>query len=331
MTYSKEAQKILNRNVPPETKTLHTMIRRKKDTVFKPSDKDKQWTVTPKQEYIDRISHLLSDTTTYDRVTRNPLPSMIKDVEDLIDSLSKKYPWLCEKCEPYYPRLPEFYGLAKTHKNQRPPPTRPVVSQIDAPQERLAHFINNILEQAVKLVTTNVPDSFYLKRTLQSEWDGRIHDSHCLLTSDIKSLYTSIPLQDSHIVICKFIKCNINDIELFKLELKDFERMLGALIDTGYFRFNNEYFKQKHGLGMGMKKVPYIAIIYVYCTIELPLLYNNFEYIERVIRKPENLPNIPTFYRCIDDCFVIVDTCEETKITDLFNFINILNSHIQFT
>ena len=60
------------------------------------------------------------------------------------------------------------------------------------------------------------------------------------------------------------------------LSFEEFVLILSTVTYAGYFRFNNSYYKQIDGLDMGVKAAPPFAIIYVYLTVEKPLLENDF-------------------------------------------------------
>jgi len=62
----------------------------------------------------------------------------------------------------------------------------------------------------------------------------------------------------------------------------------------------------------------------------LPLLDNDYSYTPEAPPKPEGLPTIDLWDRYVDDCFSIVEGDENTVLL-LFNYINSLNSDIQFT
>ena len=331
----------VRRSINLNKQTLHPTVDQKKakkilkaegpHLVIKQSDKDKQFVVTEKQTYVKHVEEMLSDTQTYQAVSRNPLPNMKTKIESLCKSLGRKHPWIIDNCEPYLPRLPEFYASYKTHKNINPPPLRPVVSQVDSPAERLAHIANYILTQVVEQIPTNVKSSFNLKRDLLNTWTGAITENHYLVTADVKSLYTSIPLEHGQETVVKFLDHNSHAVDMMGLNIQEFSEILEAVLQGGYFRFNDTFWHQKKGVGMGVKPAPPFAIIYVYCVIELPLLSRNYTYLDQDQPPPEDLPEISSYHRYIDDCLLLIKTEAENNIEILFRYINSLNEDIQFT
>ena len=88
------------------------------------------------------------------------------------------------------PQPPKLYGLPKLHKPNIP--MRPIVSFCGSPTYQLSKYLTNVLkplteESRHKLQSTeNFIDAI---KTIQ------IPDDHKLVSFDVKSLFTSIPLQ----------------------------------------------------------------------------------------------------------------------------------------
>ena len=87
-----------------------------------------------------------------------------------------------------------MYGLAKVHKifTDGFPSIRPILSVIGTPTYKLAKF----LVPKLKLLTTNeytIKDSFTFAEELQSCFDSKL----VMVSFDIESLFTNIPLQET--------------------------------------------------------------------------------------------------------------------------------------
>ena len=76
----------------------------------------------------------------------------------------------------------------------------------------------------------------------------------------------------------EFLEDNSHQINMFGVSLEEFKASLSALLDGGFFRFDDRFYYQKKGLAMGARPAPPLAILYVYLTVELPLLENDFSY-----------------------------------------------------
>ena len=178
-------------------------------------------------------------------------------------------------------------------------------------------------------VPVNIQNTHSLKEKLE-RLNGKIKACHILFTADVKSLYTNVPLDHGIKVVCQFVKDHIKDIDMMGLEFGEFKTILSTVVKSGYFRFDEEFYRQIDGLAMGVKPAPPFAIIYVYCTVELPLLDNDFSYVPEAPKIPDNLPEIVTWDIYVDDALSVM-VGEEEDVKRLFDYINILNPAIEFT
>ena len=177
----------------------------------------------------------------------------------------------------------------KTHKDKIPPPLRPVTSQCDSPSDRIAAVVKFILQQAMKCVSVNIPNSEHLKNKLQEKFDGKINENHILFTSDVNSLYTNVPLHHGIKIVTQFVEDHMDTIDMCGMEISDFDTLLKTVMKSGSFRFDKDFYHQCDELAMGVKPAPQMAIIYVFCTVEMTLLYDDFTYVPDAPQKPSDL------------------------------------------
>ena len=317
-------------NISKKQRTALKELRETSDIIIKQSDKDKQLVAINKSDYIDMCSDHLADSTTYEEVTKNPLPKMEKEVTKTVETICHDSSYLEGKLQPHCPRIPEFYGTFKTHKKVSPPPLRPVVSGCDGPIDKLATLCNAILQQAIDRIPTNISSTTQFKKRLEEKYVGTMGEEHTMFTADIKALYTNIPLDHCLRVTMEFLERNCHTINMMGLSLEEFRAALSTILNEGYFRFDDKYYRQNKGLAMGVRPAPPLAILYVYLTVELPLLENDFSYALSYILRPLDLPTIEYWDRYVDDVFSVVKgdaSCLEKVII----FINKLNPDIQFT
>lgn len=135
---------------------------------------------------------------------------------------------------------------------------------------------------------------------------------------DVVSLYTNIPhphdelrlvLQDTF-----DSRENLVPPTHFLLDLVD------ILMETNYFRYDQQYFVQTKGVVMGSVFAPSAAILFM----------NHFE--QHFILNPNVNPffqHIEKFYHFIDDVFCIYSDPE--SIDNFLNWLNTLHSSIKFT
>ena len=136
---------------------------------------------------------LVNDKQTYEELKRDPTPSLQLKLNSKILTLKKTDAIDTQR---YYrlrcsvPQPPKLYGLPKLHKPGIP--MRPIVSFCGSPTYQLSKYLTTILQPLTdksrrKLESTeNFIDAI---KTVQ------IPDDYKLVSFDVKSLFTSIPLQ----------------------------------------------------------------------------------------------------------------------------------------
>ena len=124
---------------PAESKALRE-LRQSHDLVILLSDKGRASVVLDRNEYDGRIGLLLGHTNTYRKLKKDPTPSLERNMNSLLLSLTKKG----ELPRQLYARLwssagqiPRLYGLPKVHKSGIP--LRPIVSFINSPTYQLSN------------------------------------------------------------------------------------------------------------------------------------------------------------------------------------------------
>ena len=146
-----------------------------------------------KTEYFDKMDSLVNDKRTYEELTVNPAPKLQKGLNAKLLELKKRdllsYN-LYHRLRCSVPLSPKLYGLPKLHKPQTP--MRPIVSFCGSPTYQLSKHLAKTLKPLTdasdhKLQSTeNFIDAI---KTVQ------IPNNHRPVSFDVKSLFTSIPLQ----------------------------------------------------------------------------------------------------------------------------------------
>jgi len=85
--------------------------------------------------------------------------------------------------------LPRAYGLLKVHKPDCP--YRIIVSSLDSPLYNLATFLHKILIKNIPVTDSHLNNSFDLVQKLK---DIQVDDDYILISLDVVSLFTNIPI-----------------------------------------------------------------------------------------------------------------------------------------
>ena len=139
-----------------------------------------------------------------------------------------------------------IYGLPKMHKLRDPtstPPFRPTVSSIGTYNYNLAKLLCNLLEPHI-LNDYNATDTF----TFVQEINNLPMFGKFLISFDVESLFTNIPLKECIDLTVKYISEGNPDLKLTPSDLK---RLFTFATAETHFLFKGSFYDQIDGVAMG--------------------------------------------------------------------------------
>ena len=181
-------------------------------------------------------------------------------------------------------RTPIFYGLPKVHKPTIP--LRPIVSGFDSPTDNLSKYIVSYLQPLAELTSSHFKDSTAFKLSLDEI--SPLPPGAFLVTADIKSLYTNIPIDEGVSRVCDFIDAHRHHLPDHAPNTQVFRLILHHILTHNAFSFLDEHFLQIAGTAMGCRMAP------PYAKIFLDFIDNQILSLDPLIRH---------FKRFIDDLF----------------------------
>ena len=274
-------------NLPKDERQALKRLKTDENIVILPADKGRVTVVMDKTDYYDKMDALVNDKQTYQVPKRDPTPALQRKLNSKLLDLKKtdaidiqRYNRL--RCR--VPQPPKLYGLPKLHKPNIP--MRPIVSFCGSPTYQLSKYLTTVLkpltdESRHKLQSTeNFIDAI---KTVQ------VPDDYKLVSFDVKSLFTSIPLQLAP--DCTETAINNSTIEL-PLPTDDLMDLLSLCLTSTYFQYNSTHYKQLHGTAMGSSVSVVVAEI----------VMQNIE--ERALATCKR--TLPLWLRYVDDTFTAV-------------------------
>ena len=295
-------------NLTKDERQALKRLKTDENIVILPADKGRVTVVMDKTDYYDKMDALVNDKQTYQVLKRDPTPALQRKLNNKLLDLKKtdaidiqRYNTL--RCR--VPQLPKLYGLPKLHKPNIP--IRPIVS-----------FCGSLTYQLSKYLTT-VPkpltdESRHKPQSTENFIDAiktvQVPDDYKLVSFDVKSLFTGIPLQLA--LDCTETAINNSTIELL-LPTDD----LMDLLNLSYFyvfQYNGKHYKQLHGTAMGSPVSVVVAEI----------VMQNIE--ERALATYKR--TLPLWLRYVDDTFTAV---HKDEIDDFHEHLNGQNADVQFT
>jgi hypothetical protein len=151
-----------------------------------------------------------------------------------------------------------LYFLVKVHKDVKPPPLRPICSQLSSVTYYASKYLSLVLMPIVrKYVPTFIDDPLTLINLIHTvKFDKPVS----LAGADIENLYPSIQLEDCLLKVEEFI-LQYNDGSIcvsFVLKLLKF------VLENNYFSWEKLFFHQITGIAMGTPCAVVVSIIYVH-------------------------------------------------------------------
>ena len=199
-------------------------------------------------------------------------------------------------------RLAHIYGLPKTHKQKLS--MRPILSATNSYNFKLAKW----LDEKLSPLSTNCYTVTDVYKFLDNIKTAQLSSSDILVSYDVESLFTNVPVDETIDIIVKKAFTNnwfnlTHDMDLTECDLKE---LLTIATKNQLFTFQGKLYEQIDGVAMGSPLGPLMAN-YFMCSIEEEIASEGF------------LP--PQYHRFVDDTFTIMPANDDAE-----KFLERLNS-----
>lgn len=261
------------------------------------SDKGKIVILMNKQEYEDKLTDHLADTTHYEMCTGNPLSELVARERELLNELRQETQMEIPAYEFNCMALPKFYGTIKIHKGNK---LRPITSNAGNTVGATLNTIFN--DMLTSIFPTNGPHVLNAKELVDRLASLSLDKDDIMVSFDATSMFTNIPTS----LIMYIVGQNT----------KKFERTFGTntrlplkiahflLNECTFFLALDKIYRQKEGLPMGG------AISPICCRLTMDYILN----------KTFQMVPMPLFHAAyVDDTFFIV---KEREVQPLLAALN---------
>lgn len=270
------------------------------------ADKSNCVVILNKEDYISKMNDLLSDTSTYSKLSKNPLESLNSNFNKKIKQILKGHDELIKKLTSLSPSLPYMYGLIKTHKPDNP--VRPITSSVSSANYKLSKWLVTVLNPIVGTISAcSIKNNVDLVDQLNNM---KIDFDFSMVSFDVKSLFTRVPVND----LLGFLDDELKKHSL-PLPAPTIIELIKLCILDSKFTFNNEFYSQIFGMAMGNPLSPVLSNIYM-------------EFFEKQFL-PHILPPNAIWLRYVDDVFCVWPN--GYNIDDFLDNLNSLVPSIKFT
>ena len=288
-------------------------LRENNDIVILRADKGNETVILNAEDYEKRASDIL-DHPPFKLMKHDPTQRTEKRVNETLKKMVdtgniNKETARSLKVSPSGTRTPLFYGTVKTHKINHP--LRPIVSSIGSPTYNIPKFVNSVLSPYVR-------DSPYFIENTQHFVEEisklEIEDDEVMVSFDVKSLFTSVPVKDAVRAIRETLEAETMLQERTGVNTEGLMKLIDLCTSTTHFKFRNRHYQLTDGLPMGSPASQRIANIFM----------NKLEHTAlQTFKKPPRV-----WHRYVDDVFSIV---KKNLVQELLQHLNSQNPSIKFT
>jgi hypothetical protein len=146
-------------------------------------------------------------------------------------------------------RIPQFYSTPKVHKNKKPTPYRPVISQCGSLSAIISTFIDYKLQKFTKFIPSYVQNSEDLLNTIDQI--DTLPKNAKIFTSDATSMYTNIDPEEGIPVLVNYINEYNNELGKRAVDAQSIKELLKLVMYNNIFQFGDSWWIQKIGTAMG--------------------------------------------------------------------------------
>ena len=298
------------------------------DIVYMWEDKGASFTKLNRDQYI-LLGEKELENDAYTNVTDDPSTSLKIKSDRLVTKMQKKGE-ISENVANFLvqgdQQLSKFYHVIKTHKippsSESPDdlPLRGIISTRSSPLERLGGLVDYFLKPGMENLPTFLQDTKHvllLIEELNEKIDrGEVSlDGVALVSLDIESMYTNMSLDLGKSASKEYLdsrNSSNTDPDSLKVTTKSVLEALELCVKNNYFQFNSKIFKQKDGVGTGIKMAPPFTCLGVGKFEEIAF-ESNHELLELILM----------WKRFIDDVLMLFKG-SEAQCQELVNWLNSL-------
>lgn len=277
---------------------------REKECYYVKADKGNKLVIMNKSDYDTSILNLI-DECNYKQVRRNPLPKMIRECDELRQSIKNVFgPRLSRLLNVSNPSVAKMYGLPKIHKPGNK--MRPIVSNINTPCYAIAKWLVKEVKMLPPINSLSVKNSLEFAEKMK---DIIVGNDEVLVSFDVTSLFPSIPVD---------VALNQMEIYLNNCNIPNDKKQLyicaaRLCMRHSYFQFRDKFYVVEKGTNMGNPLSPMISEFFM-------------SHFEIELKELNLLPRI--WYRYVDDVCAIV---KKNRIEETLNVLNNRFETIRFT
>ena len=250
--------------------------------VILPAGKDISTVILNREDYLEKCMDHINNGP-YQLLIKDPTIKIkaktLKQLQVLKDNKfidNKLYYYLKSTDSPPAPR---FYGQPKIHMPGVP--IRPIVSYSGSPFYNLNKYIANILKTYVKHENNNAKNSTTFSNYIRNV---PIEDDEIMVSFDVTSLYTNIPIIDALNIIKDYVHSDDQFARKSAIPQDKFLDLVNLVLTTTWYTFSFQFYQLTYGVAIGGPASSTTAEIYmqshestaIYTALHPPKVWERF-------------------------------------------------------
>ncbi len=236
-------------------------LKDERDIMILPADKGRAVVVMNSKGYTSKAKELLSDTTTYKPLKKDPTSKYSTQVIKKLQELKNSHEISETEYRKMYPTgciVPRFYGLPKIHK--KTVPLRPIVASRGSVTYQVARHLAHILSPLVTRnphILKNSAELVKLMSPIQLEEDD------VMVSFDVTALFPSVPVDRSLEVVQDLLEKDNTLTDRTNISISHIIELLESCLRLTYFIYDGQIYSQVEGTAMGSPVSPIVANILI--------------------------------------------------------------------
>ena len=253
--------KIPDNNISVAERRAYKDLRNCDDIKILQADKGKATVVMNAEDYNRKVHDLLDDRKCYDILRKDPTKATERKLLKLLRDLKKSQ----RITEAFYERVrpsegsstpARFFGRVKVHKESRP--LRPVVTTRGSSTFSLSRKLAAILKPLVGSAGRRLKNTEDLVDTMR---EVRLSEDEILVSYDVKSLFTSIPINETIQICEQRLREDGTLSERTEMSVDTIIILLRFCLLSSAFMYEGQHYRQIQGIAMGSPVSPVLADI----------------------------------------------------------------------
>ena len=244
-----EKAKLPKSNLTKRERLALKTLRDDENIMVLPADKGKCMVIMERKEYLEKMEEKLKDETTYKRIEKDPTNDIKESLSKLLNKIKDEKQIDMKtfyRLQPTKAKIPRMYGLPKIHKENHP--LREIVDSTGSVVKETDRYVSKIIQQYTGKTEHFVKNSAHF---VEMTKDLTVDEDEILVSYDVEALFPSVPQGEAIDLFYQMMK---NDKDLDKKTTMTAENVIELFktcVQTTYFVFNQNLFKQVNGLAIG--------------------------------------------------------------------------------